>query len=59
MNIYLPTGSVLPGVHFISGLLTPSGMIGLGEALGRRSTDEIRGEWIATILEREENDVKD
>lgn len=36
MNIYLPTGSVLLGVHFISGLLTPSGIIGLGEALGRR-----------------------
>lgn len=36
MNIYLPTGSVLPEVHFISGRLTPSGMIGLGEALGRR-----------------------
>lgn len=36
MNIYLPTGSILPGVHFISERLTPSGMIGLGEALGRR-----------------------
>lgn len=36
MNIYLPTGSALPGVHFISRLLTPRGIIGLGEALGRR-----------------------